>query len=94
MGWATDLVSSAPQRGDMLHNLSLFKSVNACSHLSGHCPQGKEDFERQQKELLEKENIIKQNQVQLGQEQVSWLFIHTHTEPVAWVILYNPGDVS
>ena len=33
-------------------------------------PQGKEDFERQQKELLEKENIIKQSQVQLGQEQV------------------------
>lgn len=36
-----------------------------------HLPeQGKEDFERQQKELLEKENIIKQSQVQLGQEQV------------------------
>ncbi|XP_047460789.1 enhancer of filamentation 1 isoform X2 [Mugil cephalus] len=33
--------------------------------------QGKEDFERQQKELLEKENIIKQNQVQLGQEQIN-----------------------
>nr|XP_061808684.1 enhancer of filamentation 1-like [Nerophis lumbriciformis] len=32
--------------------------------------QGKEDFERQQKELLEKENIIKQNQAQLGQEQI------------------------
>ncbi|CDQ94384.1 unnamed protein product [Oncorhynchus mykiss] len=32
--------------------------------------QGKEDFERQQKELLEKENIIKQSKVQLGQEQV------------------------
>lgn len=32
--------------------------------------QGKEDFERQQKELLEKEDIIKQNHVQLGQEQV------------------------
>lgn len=33
-------------------------------------PQGKDDFERQQKELLDKENIIKQSQVQLGQEQV------------------------
>ncbi|XP_077404374.1 enhancer of filamentation 1 [Vanacampus margaritifer] len=33
--------------------------------------QGKEDFERQQKELLEKENIIKQNQAQLGQEQIN-----------------------
>ncbi|KAJ0055403.1 hypothetical protein NL108_017149, partial [Boleophthalmus pectinirostris] len=31
--------------------------------------QGKEDFERQQKALLDKENIIKQSQVQLGQEQ-------------------------
>ncbi|KAJ0003622.1 hypothetical protein NQD34_008720 [Periophthalmus magnuspinnatus] len=31
--------------------------------------QGKEDFERQQKALLDKENIIKQNQEQLGQEQ-------------------------
>lgn len=37
--------------------------------------QGKEDFERQQKELLDKENIIKQNQVQLGQEQVSLIFL-------------------
>uniref|UniRef100_A0A1A8MN80 Breast cancer anti-estrogen resistance protein 1 n=1 Tax=Nothobranchius pienaari TaxID=704102 RepID=A0A1A8MN80_9TELE len=33
--------------------------------------QGKEDFERQQKELLEKENIIKQNPAQLGQEQIN-----------------------
>ncbi|KAJ3609458.1 hypothetical protein NHX12_023979, partial [Muraenolepis orangiensis] len=33
--------------------------------------QGKEDFERQQKELLDKENIIKQNKVQLGQEQIN-----------------------
>ncbi|MEQ2263914.1 hypothetical protein XENORESO_015248, partial [Xenotaenia resolanae] len=33
--------------------------------------QGKEDFERQQKELLEKENIIKQSQIQLGQEQIN-----------------------
>lgn len=33
--------------------------------------QGKDDFERQQKELLDKENIIKQSQNQLGQEQVS-----------------------
>ncbi|CAL8294883.1 unnamed protein product [Boreogadus saida] len=33
--------------------------------------QGKEDFERQQKELLDKENIIKQSKVQLGQEQIN-----------------------
>ncbi|XP_037548994.1 enhancer of filamentation 1 [Nematolebias whitei] len=33
--------------------------------------QGKEDFERQQKELLEKEDVIKQNPVQLGQEQIN-----------------------
>ncbi|KAM4539177.1 enhancer of filamentation 1 [Odontesthes bonariensis] len=33
--------------------------------------QGKEDFERQQQELLEKENIIKQSQVLLGQEQIN-----------------------
>ncbi|KAI3358786.1 hypothetical protein L3Q82_015185 [Scortum barcoo] len=33
--------------------------------------QGKDDFERQQKELLDKENIIKQSQVQLGQEQIN-----------------------
>ncbi|KAM6959503.1 enhancer of filamentation 1 [Aplochiton taeniatus] len=32
--------------------------------------QGKEDFERQQRELLDKENIIKQSKVQLGQEQI------------------------
>ncbi|XP_030644983.1 enhancer of filamentation 1 [Chanos chanos] len=32
--------------------------------------QGKEEFERQQKELLEKENITKQSKVQLGQEQL------------------------
>jgi len=32
--------------------------------------QGKDEFERQQKELLEKENITKQSKVQLGQEQV------------------------
>ncbi|CAG13850.1 unnamed protein product, partial [Tetraodon nigroviridis] len=38
--------------------------------------QGKDDFERQQKELLDKENIMKQSQSQLGQEQVS---AHTHT---------------
>ncbi|KAL6099425.1 nedd9 [Pungitius sinensis] len=33
--------------------------------------QGKEDFERQQKELLDKENIIKQSLVPLGQEQIN-----------------------
>eukprot|EP00064_Thunnus_orientalis_P014015 superscaffoldBa00002373_g14056 len=33
--------------------------------------QGKDDFERQQKELLDKENIIKQSQNQLGQEQIN-----------------------
>lgn len=33
--------------------------------------QGKEDFERHQKELLDKENIIKQNQLQLGPEQIN-----------------------
>ncbi|XP_068603234.1 enhancer of filamentation 1 [Brachionichthys hirsutus] len=33
--------------------------------------QGKDDFERQQKELLDKENIIKQSQIQLGQEQIN-----------------------
>ncbi|XP_066530664.1 enhancer of filamentation 1 isoform X2 [Hoplias malabaricus] len=33
--------------------------------------QGKEEFERQQKELLEKENIMKQSKVQLGQEQLN-----------------------
>ncbi|KAJ8273423.1 hypothetical protein GJAV_G00101450 [Gymnothorax javanicus] len=33
--------------------------------------QGKDEFERQQKELLEKENIIKQNKVQLEQEQLN-----------------------
>lgn len=38
--------------------------------LTGFHLKGKEDFERQQKELLEKENIIKQTAVQLGQEQV------------------------
>lgn len=57
------------------------------------CPQGKEDFERQQKELLDKENIIKQSsQVQLGQEQVR-LFTVTHTELLAWVLLYNSALV-
>ncbi len=39
-------------------------------------PQGKDDFERQQKELLDKENIIKQSQVQLGQEQVRQTLLH------------------
>ncbi|KAJ8334881.1 hypothetical protein SKAU_G00405200 [Synaphobranchus kaupii] len=33
--------------------------------------QGKDEFERQQKELLDKENIIKQNKVQLEQEQLN-----------------------
>ncbi|XP_041104509.1 enhancer of filamentation 1-like [Polyodon spathula] len=33
--------------------------------------QGKEEFERQQKELLEKENIIKQKKIQLEQEQLN-----------------------
>ncbi|XP_035285664.1 enhancer of filamentation 1 isoform X3 [Anguilla anguilla] len=33
--------------------------------------QGKEEFERQQKELLEKENIIKQSKIQLEQEQLN-----------------------
>ncbi|XP_004712249.2 enhancer of filamentation 1 isoform X1 [Echinops telfairi] len=33
--------------------------------------QGKEEFERQQKELLEKENIIKQNKAQLEHHQLS-----------------------
>ncbi|XP_056876868.1 enhancer of filamentation 1 isoform X1 [Takifugu flavidus] len=33
--------------------------------------QGKDDFERQQKELLDKENIMKQSQSQLGQEQIN-----------------------
>ncbi|XP_068189311.1 enhancer of filamentation 1 [Antennarius striatus] len=33
--------------------------------------QGKDDFERQQKELLDKENIIKQSQIQLGQDQIN-----------------------
>ncbi|XP_061447961.1 enhancer of filamentation 1 isoform X2 [Rhineura floridana] len=38
--------------------------------------QGKEEFERQQKELLEKENIIKQNKMQLEHHQLNqfqWL---------------------
>ncbi|KAK3532649.1 hypothetical protein QTP86_027461 [Hemibagrus guttatus] len=33
--------------------------------------QGKEEFERQQKELLEKENITNQSKVKLGQEQLN-----------------------
>ncbi|XP_036371508.1 enhancer of filamentation 1 [Megalops cyprinoides] len=33
--------------------------------------QGKEEFERQQKELLEKENITKQSKIQLEQEQLN-----------------------
>ncbi|KAJ8267709.1 hypothetical protein COCON_G00128810 [Conger conger] len=33
--------------------------------------QGKEEFERQQKELLEKENIVKQSKVQLEQDQLN-----------------------
>uniref|UniRef100_A0A3Q3WJS5 Breast cancer anti-estrogen resistance protein 1 n=1 Tax=Mola mola TaxID=94237 RepID=A0A3Q3WJS5_MOLML len=33
--------------------------------------QGKDDFERQQKELLDKENIVKQSQIQLGQDQIN-----------------------
>ncbi|XP_018603290.2 enhancer of filamentation 1 isoform X2 [Scleropages formosus] len=32
--------------------------------------QGKEEFERQQQELLEKENILKQNKIQLEEEQL------------------------
>ncbi|KAG7271393.1 hypothetical protein CRUP_019938 [Coryphaenoides rupestris] len=38
---------------------------------SAVCSQGKEDFERQQKELLDKENIIKQNRLLLGPEQIN-----------------------
>ncbi|XP_065140868.1 enhancer of filamentation 1 isoform X1 [Paramisgurnus dabryanus] len=33
--------------------------------------QGKDEFERQQKELLEKENIVKQNKVKLAQDQLN-----------------------
>lgn len=36
--------------------------------------QGKEEFERQQKELLEKENIIKQNKTPLEHHQVGFRF--------------------
>lgn len=51
-------------------------TFSASASINFVCPQGKEDFERQQKELLEKENIIKQSQVQLGQEQVRKSQLH------------------
>lgn len=54
-------------------HLYLFLLTN--SYNSFLISKGKEEFERQQKELLEKENIMKQNKVQLGQEQVG--FWHT-----------------
>lgn len=41
--------------------------------------QGKEEFERQQKELLEKENIIKQSKTELEHHQVRSLRCSTHT---------------
>lgn len=62
-------VSSSQDKNNMNHSEKCVKSWMEdydYVHL-----QGKEDFERQQKELLEKENIIKQNQVQLGQEQIN-----------------------
>lgn len=42
--------------------------------------QGKEEFERQQKELLEKENIIKQSKMELEHHQVCSLRCNNHTE--------------
>ncbi|KAM9777169.1 enhancer of filamentation 1 [Syngnathus typhle] len=62
-------VSSSQDKDNMNHSEKCVKSWMEdydYVHL-----QGKEDFERQQKELLEKENIIKQNQAQLGQEQIN-----------------------
>ncbi|XP_051927365.1 enhancer of filamentation 1 isoform X2 [Hippocampus zosterae] len=62
-------VPSSQDKDNMNHNEKCVKSWMEdydYVHL-----QGKEDFERQQKELLEKENIIKQNQAQLGQEQIN-----------------------
>lgn len=46
--------------------------------------QGKDDFERQQKELLDKENIMKQSQNQLGQDQVS-----TGEDAALWFTIYS-----
>lgn len=62
-------------------------------HFSATCllPQGKDDFERQQKELLDKENIIKQSQVQLGQEQVRLsLSLHDSILSVINIYLFIP----
>lgn len=59
------------------------------SHLLVFPPQGKDDFERQQKELLEKENIIKQSQVQLGQEQVRLPQTLLHLSIINIYILYR-----
>lgn len=44
--------------------------------------QGKEEFERQQKELLEKENIIKQSKTELEHHQVRSLRCSTRTASV------------
>lgn len=38
-----------------------------------YAKQGKEEFERQQKELLEKENIMKQSKMELEHHQVRLL---------------------
>lgn len=58
-------------------------------------PQGKDDFERQQKELLDKENIIKQSQIQLGQEQVRKLNSSKRNQndqkPCVFVMLWKPS---
>lgn len=62
-------------------------------------PQGKDDFERQQKELLDKENIIKQSQNQLGQEQVSTgedtaLWFTINTQRCLYIHAMPPGTHS
>lgn len=63
--------------------------------------QGKDDFERQQKELLDKENIIKQSQVQLGQEQINQfkkleqeVIKPVENDITQWISHQHPGVTS
>ncbi|KAK7898307.1 hypothetical protein WMY93_019160 [Mugilogobius chulae] len=73
-GWAINaLASSNSARHNKTDDLDRFVMVSRTvpDDAKQLASTGKEDFERHQKALLEKENIIKQNQVQLGPEQIN-----------------------
>lgn len=68
----TSLCPNYRRHKRFLFALIVFLQAVCCiiKHDTFYFLKGKEEFERQQKELLEKENIMNQSKVKLGQEQV------------------------